>query len=485
MSKVIAMTYLVVLVDTFLFSLHSFERGDTNLHSHFAIAATNTTSPEKDRKTLLKNMKRVLQVLMALAVFSPISSFHVGSSPFMRVDSSAALHSRNNPLRYRNRDEGADAFVTSGSKKTPTSKQVERSTGAHLTTIHSIATSQALALFGVTAATAIALAASGHPVDLSSIHWNGSTEFYSLWDFHLTTTRAIEGLIATVPLVYLGTLVERSDHRDVSHCTFSTMNMVMTLFGRRKHEHKDGAAPQTPETPMMHALVLSTALAMVTGVSEEIVFRGILPSVIINFAQSVPITLFGQAFLFGFGHLSPQSSSSGENKVVVGLQTTNGLWYGLVYLATGGDILPCIIAHALYDIHVFVETWMKINDQIDYTESSVLQMLHPDDEVEIRRIKQEAGPSLSTETLAHARRFFYAFDYEHRGSLSESDVKRAVSYAFLQGKVQPDEDRVADLFKRMLQERDGEFVDTSLQDRLRLSEFFKLLFLLKARAQPV
>lgn len=236
---------------------------------------------------------------------------------------------------------------------------------------------------------------------------------------------------------------------------------------------------------MMHALVLSTALAMVTGVSEEIVFRGIFPSVIFNFAQSVPITLFVQAFLFGSGHLSPQSFSSGENKVVVGLQTTNGLWYGLVYLATGGDILPCIVAHALYDIHAFVETWVRINDQIDYTESSVLQMLHPDDVVEIRKIKREAGPSLSTETLAHARRFFYAFDYEHRGSLSESDVKRAVSFAFLQGKVQPDEDRVADLFKRMLQERDGESVEKSLQDRLGLSEFLKLLFLLKARAQPI
>jgi membrane protease YdiL (CAAX protease family) len=430
-------------------------------------------------------MKQLFQVFMTLTVFSPISSFHVGCSPSMRVDSSAALHSRNNPLRYRNRDEEADEFVTSRTKNTQASKQTERSTGAHLPTIHSIAMSQALALFCVTAATYMALAASGHPVDLSSFHWNGSTEFYSLWDFHLTTTRVIEGVIATVPLVYLGTQIERSDHRDVSHCNFSTMNMVMTLFGRREHEHKAGAVPQTPETPMMHALVLSIALAMVTGVSEELVFRGILPSVFFNFAQSVPITLLGQAFLFGLSHLSPQSSSSGETKVVVGLQTTNGLWYGLVYLAAGGDILPCIIAHALYDIHVFVETWMKINDQIDYTESSVLQMLHPDDEVEIRRIRQEAGPNLSIETLAHARRFFYAFDYERRGSLSESDVKRAVSYAFLQGKVQPDEDRVADLFNRMLQERDGEFVEKSLQERLRLSEFLKLLFQLKASAQPV
>jgi hypothetical protein len=115
----------------------------------------------------------------------------------------------------------------------------------------------------------------------------------------------------------------------------------------------------------------------------------------------------------------------------------------------------------------------------------VLQKLPLDDEVEIRRIKEEAGPSLSTETLAHARRFFYAFDYEHRCSLSESDVKRAVSYAFLQDKVQPDEDRVSDLFETMLQQRDGKFIKKDSQNRLRLSEFFRLLFLLKARAQSV
>ena len=437
---------------------------------------------------MLMRMKQFFQVLMMLAVFSGFrtSSFHVVSlspSMSMRVDSSALLHSRRNPLRYRTSDEETEKILAIMTKKSPTSKEVKPSTAAHLPTIVSIVASQALALSAVLVGTAIALAVFGHSADLSSIHWNGSNEFYSLWDFHFTTTRVMEGVIATVPLVYLGTHFERSDHRDVCHCNFSTMNMVMTLFGRRAHEHKDDTACHTPETPMIHALGFSVALAMITGVSEEIVFRGIFPSVLFNLSDSIPATLVGQAVLFALGHLSPRSSF-GENKVVTGLQATNGLWYGLVYLATGGDILPCIIAHALHDVHVFVETWMKINDQVDYTEFSVRQKLPSDDEVQIQRIKEEAGPNLSTETLAHARRFFYAFDYDHRGSLSESDVKRAISYAFLQDKVQPDDDRVSELFARMLQQRDGKFIKKDSQNRLSLSEFFRLLFLLKARSLP-
>jgi hypothetical protein len=83
-----------------------------------------------------------------------------------------------------------------------------------------------------------------------------------------------------------------------------------------------------------------------------------------------------------------------------------------VYLVGGADTLPFIIGHALYDIHVFMETWMSINDQLNHMEKAVLKKLLPQDKIEIRRIKQEAGPRLSTKALAHACCFIYAFDYE-------------------------------------------------------------------------
>ena len=443
---------------------------------------------------------RFFHILVTILLTGLMDAFHGGMSMSTPVvsssSSSVARQSRRplTPLNYRDHDGDTENYVTraterGAAKSTASSKQP--STGAHIPTIRSIATSQAAALVAATAATAIALATSGHLVDLGSIHWNGSNAFFSLWDFHLTSTRIVEGVLATVPMIYMGRQIETSDRRDASHVNFSTMNMVMTLFGRREHGAKesdsdvsDATDLEPPETPMIDALLLSSALAIVTSMSEEIVFRGIVPSLIFFFAHSTPIALFGQAFIFGLGHVSPEATA-GENRVLSTLQGTNGLWYGMVYLATGGDILPCVIAHALYDTHVFVETWMSINDQMDYTEAAVLKKLSPDDEVEIRKIKNEAGPSLSTETLAYARRFFYAFDYEHKGSLSESDVERAVSYAFLHEKAQPSEARVSELFKKILKQRmkEGNVVRNECQDRLRLTEFLRLIFILKSQTQ--
>ena len=430
-------------------------------------------------------MKRLIQLLLVTSILSTCvtSAFQVGSSKRVTPPGLQAPHI---PRRYRDRDDETEEFVTSISA-TAAAEQVaspKQVAGADHPTLRSVAMSQALVLVVVTLATASVLAVSGHHFDMSTLHWNGSNEFFSFWDFQATPLRIVEGVLAAVPMIYLGTQVEKSDDRDASHVNFSTMNMVMSLFGRREHAHKDSSAFYPPGTPMMHAMFLSIALAVITGVSEEIVFRGILPSAMFHFAQSVPITLAGQSLLFGLGHLSPKSTL-GENKIISGLQATNGLWYGLVYLAAAGDILPCIIAHALYDIHVFMETWMTINEQMDYTEFAVLERLDPEDEIEIRRIKQEA-PSLSTETLAHARRFFYAFDYEHRDSLSKSDVKRAVSYAFLHDKIQPSNDQISELFDRMLEKRavNGDiYVKKDLHDRLRLPEFLRLLFLLKAKSQ--
>jgi len=228
---------------------------------------------------------------------------------------------------------------------------------------------------------------------------------------------------------------------------------------------------------MMHALLCSTAIAVLTGLSEEIIFRGIIPSAIFQTVHSAPIALFGQAVLFGVGHQS-SAATRGENRVIGTLQTVSGVWYGMVYLLAGGDILPAIIAHALYDLHVFMENWMQINDQMDYTEQAVLERLTKADANEVRRIKQEAGPDFSAETLAFLRRFFYAFDHDHAGSLSKSDVQRAISYACLQDAEPPTEDRVNDLFEKLIANRD-ETVQGDLVRRLMLPEFLRMILFIR------
>jgi hypothetical protein len=263
--------------------------------------------------------------------------------------------------------------------------------------------------------------------------------------------------------------------------------MVMTLFGRRLHEHPSNTTNisdhQTfhPETPMVHALLLSALLAPVTALSEEVVFRGMIPSAIHYLTRSIPLALVGQAILFGLGHVSPKASH-GENRVVGALQSASALWYGLLYQMSGGNIFPCIIAHALYDMHIFMETWMRVNDQMDYTETAVLQRLSSQDEIDIRRIKHEAGASLTVETLALLRRFFYAFDEDHVGRLTRSNVQRAVSYAFLQDSTPPSQEKVDLLIDKLLASRvsadHGEFAD-----RLKLPEFLRLVLFLKATGQ--
>lgn len=132
-----------------------------------------------------------------------------------------------------------------------------------------------------------------------------------------------------------------------------------------------------------------------------------------------------------------------------------------------------------------METWMSINTQMDYTEKACLAKVPKPDELEISQIQKEAGPNLNEKTLDFTRRFFYAFDYEHKGSLSQADVQRAVSYAFLQDDVQPTQKRVDKLFHGVLKRRArlglADEGNEDIQNRLRLPDFLRLLFVLKGK----
>ena len=232
------------------------------------------------------------------------------------------------------------------------------------------------------------------------------------------------------------------------------------------------------------------------------IFRGLLPVVLVSFTHSVGLALVGQALLFGLGQIRRQSSLT-ENGAFGLMQSIQGLWYGSVYLVTGGDILPVILAHILYECHIFVGAWKSINDQMDYTESATTFSLSQPpstkstastasthdsyEELELEKIRKEAGGSLSRETFEFCRRFFYAFDYEHRGTLSQADVKRAVTYAFLHDEQheQPNNAKVEKIFQEMVERRHtmllGHACLEEEEDRLSMSEFLRLLFALKSK----
>jgi len=380
--------------------------------------------------------------------------------------------------------ESIDDFVSEfSSKKHNLQEKVFQhfESGIHMDSVRMIALSQTLLLLSASMVTAIVWASSGLTIDINTICWGELDHIRP----NLDIQRVIEGALAAIPVILTGTFLAKSDNRDFAAVNFSTMDMVINLFGRRinslrndKEEVTDNHTLQ-PATPTSLALMYSVMIATMGGVCEEIVFRGLVPSTILHHSHSLELTLFSQAALFGMMHISPKVSPV-ENKVVSISQTVSGFWYGVVYLLTGGDILPCIIAHALHDSHVFMKTWMEINRQMDYTESAVLNQLTTADQRELRTIKEEAGPNLSFETLAFVRRFFYAFDYDRIGSLSKSDVQRALSYAFLNDNEKPNEERVKKLFAKLISLRVETTQNTSSSQRLELPEFTRLILHLRA-----
>lgn len=381
-------------------------------------------------------------------------------------------------LRFRN--EGPSNEETTSPTNLPVINQATKPTSVQevgrqdqsTLLIRAILLNQAAIFLLATAMATVASFMGGSPQGLASLHWNSGLEFRSLFDWNINELRLLESILATIPMVIIGNAVEKSERRDASHVNFSTVNMVISLFGRRKSVRD----PEATSSSM--AMSMAALIAISTGLSEEIVFRGYLPTAIESVTQSLPLALMGQAFLFAVAHLSPKALPE-ENKVIGGLQLVNGLWYGMVYMASGGDIVPCIIAHVLYDMHVLCATWCGINKQMDYTQDAFQQELDLAEVEALGRIKQRAGPSLSTDTLDLARRFFYAFDYEHKGSLSLSDVHRAVTYAFLQDKIVPEPEEVDDVFDYIVRSRDSSIVYPP--GRLTVSEFLRLLFTLKSK----
>ncbi|MGK3753890.1 MAG: membrane protease YdiL (CAAX protease family) [Bacillariaceae sp.] len=346
--------------------------------------------------------------------------------------------------------------------------------------INSICINQVMLLLLATSVAFIA-----NPWDISSLHWNEMRDFHSLFDWQPSWFRLAEGILATIPMVAVMRGIEASDKRAASHVNFGTTNMVISLFGRRK------SAMEPTASASFQVMVLSTMIAISSGISEEVIFRGYIPTALSSMTHSLPLAFLGQALFFAGGHIS-KNAQSGENQLNGSFQLFNGLWYGVVYLSTGGDIVPCIIAHILYEMHILMETWTSINNQMDYTQESSMKFDVEEENSAIDRLKIQAGVTLNTETVNFARHFFYAFDNDHVGRLSISDCQRAVSYAFMNENA-PNPEVVLDLFEQVREKRDSTegaednchttAAAKQFEDRLNFSEFLHLLFVLRSNSR--
>jgi len=342
--------------------------------------------------------------------------------------------------------------------------------------INYICVNQALLLL-FASSTAIAASFFVNPFEISSLHWNDAQQFHSLFDWQPSSFRFMTGVLAAIPVIAVESIIETSDNRDASRVNFATTNMVISLFGRRKSEMEPSA------TTFFQVMLLSAFIAISSGVSEEMIFRGYIPTAISTISYSLPAALFGQAVLFASGHLS-KDAEPGENRLNWSLQLFNGLWYGSIYLMAEGDVLPCIIAHVLYDMHTLCETWTRVNNQMDYTQKSSMQM-GEEEKNAVERLQIGTGITLNSETVNFARYFFYAFDNDHSGSLSLPDCQRAVSYAFMNDSIAPDTKVVRDLFEQAREQRDADGNSVEFSDRLDFSEFLSLLFVLRSNSREL
>ena len=414
---------------------------------------------------------------------SSVSSQKRGIYPF-------ALHVSSSPLYYQDARQDAVSDYrehNNAVKSKPSSVQKSYnlddspSSTVSIPLINSICINQVMLLLLATSVAFIA-----NPWDISSLHWNEMQDFHSLFDWQPSWLRFAEGILATIPMVAVMRGIEASDKRAASHFTFGTTNIVISLFGRRKSTMEPTASAS------FQVMVLSTMIAISSGISEEVIFRGYIPTALSSMTHSLPLAFLGQALFFAGGHIS-KNAQPGENQLNGSFQLFNGLWYGVVYLSTGGDILPCIIAHILYEMHVLMETWTSINNQMDYTQESSMKFLAEEEKSAIERLKIQAGVTLDTETVNFARHFFYAFDNDHAGRLSISNCQRAVSYAFMNENA-PKPEVVVDLFNQVRETRDStEGVEdnchtttttaTQSEDRLNFSEFLHLLFVLRSNSR--
>ncbi len=90
-------------------------------------------------------------------------------------------------------------------------------------------------------------------------------------------------------------------------------------------------------------------LALLSGVAEEVFFRGFLQSLLL-LKLGTPAVLL-QAFLFALLHPAPKAAWA--YTLYTGVA---GLLFGLAYLLTG-SLLPGILAHTLHNARGFYQAW--------------------------------------------------------------------------------------------------------------------------------
>lgn len=415
-----------------------------------------------------------------LVVVETTCAFSIAVSTIYPLDVRRNHRSRVNPLHYRELDDDDDdTTMLKVQTRAPPGFDMKdnlanRGTNSAMNVplIKALLLNQAFILLAVSIVlSATFLATDGfhgfaHVQEI--LHWGGKGGI----DLTLSPLRLAIGVLGALPIIAFGNLIENSDNRAFANINFSTITMVLTLFGRRKVPPPDFIPKRLQGTTMSttsttDAMLQSVILASVTGICEEIIFRMEIPALLSHYFGGYPILpLIGQAFLFGFGHSQP-STGLAENIIVISLQITNGLLFGLLYLLSGYDLVPCIVAHAVYDFSVFFKTWIDANDQLEYAEVMYAKALPSKLQLDVDNVLQSSGANIDPRTLNVIKRLFYTFDFDKNKSLSRSEVRKGLSYLALEkAGTPPPQDQVDILFNTYASEAE--------KSRLSFADFLRL-----------
>jgi membrane protease YdiL (CAAX protease family) len=408
-------------------------------------------------------------------------------------------------LQYRAHDEEDDELSThklrtraspvfnKAAANQSTSDNAQKIGGINTNLVLSFILNQAVILAFASGLIAAYIFLSGNQDFVSEgiLNWSGFTDAPSAsLDFSLSPIRFAQGALGAVPMILLSNKIDKSDNRKYAMANFSTVFMVMTLFGRRQsHLESDEKNLKMdmlePITKTVDVALVAAGLSALTGFCEEVIFRGFLPHVLkskVCFGNTA-LACVGQAGLFGLGHTSPRTSLK-DNQTLLNIQFLNGLWVGLLYMMVGGDVVPCMVAHAVYDFQVLFFTWLAVNDQMEYCYQKSLEPDPKDCQKEIAAMKRQ----MPEHVYEMCKRVFYIFDEDKNGHISKSEVQRGINYLEAEGLlVAPSQKTVSSVFDSCIEMRKNNniVVDVETQDQLRMSDFVRLFLTLKTVSETV
>lgn len=246
---------------------------------------------------------------------------------------------------------------------------------------------------------------------LSVLDPQSDPTFFARTAVDASPSSLILGAVLAAPLVAGGYLISRSTSRVWVDINAATQQLALRLFGGKK--------------ALASVAATSSILAILTGIAEELSFRGLgMPltadrlSLDMSTAPGLAGALLLSSISFGLGHWT-WGGSWRENAVTSLLQTGTGLYLGATYLLAGGNVVVPAVAHAVYDAFTLLEAHVSTISQIEYARQRA-------GETRSNVLSRNEAAKLDPRFIDNARSVFFLADTTRDSNLDTSEVRAAL-----------------------------------------------------------